>query len=69
MTKTIHELIKSKREKSILKSMFVSLANIEKDFTNAHIIIEPYDDTFLNAEKNKGSDYIMEMVLKQLNKK
>lgn len=69
MNKTIHELAGSKRNNSILKSMFVSRQDFERDFTNTKIIIEPYDDTFLSVERRNGSDYILEQLMKQLNKK
>lgn len=68
MKNSIHSLTGSNRKKSLAKSMFVSSANFEKDFANTHITVEAYDDTFLNAER-KGSDYILERVLQELNKK
>lgn len=67
MKNSIHALIGSNRKKSLTKSMFVSSASFERDFANTHIEVEAYDDTFLNAER-KGADYILERVLRELNK-
>lgn len=65
---TIHELLESKRQNSVLKSMFVSKkVGYGADRTNVQIDIEAYDQTFLNAEQNKGQDYIIDHLLKQLN--
>lgn len=68
MLKSIHELANCNRQNSVLKSMFVSNSNFERNLTNTKISIEPYDDTFLNMEYKRGSDYILEQLLKQLNR-
>ena len=47
---SLHELLDSKAKKSIYKSVFLSLTYDHKPY----IMIEAYDDTFLNATKNKS---------------
>lgn len=63
---TIHDLLQSKRKNSILKSMFISKKKFETDHTSVQVTIEPYDQTFLNAEESKGQDYIIDRLHRQL---
>lgn len=50
---SLHELLNSKAKKSIYKSVFLGLTYDHKPY----IMIESYDDTFLNAIKNRSTTY------------
>lgn len=50
---SLHELLNSKAKKSIYKSVMLGLTYDRKPY----IMIEAYDDTFLNATKNKSKTY------------
>lgn len=50
---SLHELLNSKAKKSIYKSVFLGLTYDRKPY----IMIEAYDDTFLNAIKNKSTTF------------
>ena len=50
---SLHELLNSKAKKSIYKSVFLGLTYDNKPY----IMIEAYDDTFLNATKKKSATF------------
>ena len=50
---SLHELLNSKAKKSIYKSVMLNLTYDHKPY----IMIEAYDDTFLNAIKNKSTTF------------
>lgn len=50
---SLHELLNSKAKKSIYKSVFLGLTHDNKPY----IMIEAYDDTFLNATKKPSATY------------
>lgn len=50
---SLHELLNSKAKKSIYKSVFLNLTYDRKPY----IMIEAYDDTFLNATKKKSATF------------
>ena len=50
---SLHELLNSKAKKSIYKSVFLGLTYDHKPY----IMIEAYDDVFLNATKNKSTTF------------
>lgn len=50
---SLHELLNSKAKKSIYKSVFLGLTYDNKPY----IMIEAYDDTFLNATKKPSATY------------
>lgn len=50
---SLHELLNSKAKKSIYKSVMLNLTYDHKPY----IMIEAYDDTFLNATKNKSATF------------
>ena len=50
---SLHELLNSKAKKSIYKSVMLNLTYDNKPY----IMIEAYDDTFLNATKNKSATF------------
>ena len=50
---SLHELLNSKAKKSIYKSVFLNLSYDRKPY----IMIEAYDDTFLNATKRKSATF------------
>ena len=50
---SLHELLNSKAKKSIYKSVMLGLTYDHKPY----IMIEAYDDTFLNATKKKSATF------------
>lgn len=50
---SLYELLNSKAKKSIYKSVFLNLTYDRKPY----IMIEAYDDTFLNATKRKSATF------------
>jgi len=64
--KSLYGILGVKRKNSVLKSMVVS--KFDDGYANVRIEIEAYDDTFINAYEQKGSDYIFKQLEKHLKK-